>query len=139
MSMATLFARSRSRPNTESSYWFIPRELVRAAPITSAGRLCAGRGSFTTHKPRSVSLFSDCFVERFSTLPLRRPPSTASLTSLDGTVALRLSIFRYRALAALDLGELAHQLPPAAVQIVLDRLALRGHAVAVRCAVQRYR
>src|ERR1019366_890771 len=35
------------------------------------------------------------------------------------------------ALAALDLGELAHQLPPAAVQIVLDRLALRGDAIAV--------
>ena len=34
------------------------------------------------------------------------------------------------ALAALDLGKLAHQLPLAAVQI-LDRPALRGHAVAV--------
>jgi hypothetical protein len=46
---------------------------------------------------------------------------------------------RYRALAALDLGKLAHQLPPAAVQIVLDRFALHGHAIAVHCAVQRYR
>jgi hypothetical protein len=33
----------------------------------------------------------------------------------------------------LDLGN--HQLPPAAVQIVLNRLALRGHAVAVHCAI----
>ena len=69
-------------------------------------------------------------------IALRRAPSTASLNGGSEIVHARS---RYRALAALDLGKLAHQLPPAAVQIVLDRFALRGHAIAVHCAVQRYR
>ena len=47
--------------------------------------------------------------------------------SLQGLFKLRA----IRPLAALDLGKLAHQLPTATVQIILDRLPLSGHAVAV--------
>ena len=53
-------------------------------------------------------------------IALRRAPSTASLNGGSEIVHARS---RYRALAALDLGKLAHRLPPAAVQIVLDRFA----------------
>jgi hypothetical protein len=46
------------------------------------------------------------------------------LAEWNGGSAIVHARSRYRALAALDLGKLAHQLPPAAVQIVLDRFAL---------------
>jgi hypothetical protein len=83
-------------------------------------------------------------VERFSTLRpdrLQAPvfDGVLDLAEWNGGSAIVHARFRYRALAALDLGKFAHQLPPAAVQIVLDRFALRGHAIAVHCAVQRYR
>jgi hypothetical protein len=78
-------------------------------------------------------------VERFSTLRPDRLEAPAfdgvlDLAEWNGGSAIVHARFRYRALAALDPGKL----PPAAVQIFLDRFALRGHAAAVRCAVQRY-
>jgi hypothetical protein len=42
------------------------------------------RKCFTTRKPRSVSLFSDCFVQRFSTLQ----PERVEAPTFDGVLDL---------------------------------------------------